>query len=227
MESSIYERLQLLPLFLGMSKSDLAQAVGQAKFGFHQFAPEDIIIRENAPCNQLLLLQKGTIKTHTDANDHGFTVIENLHAPAILQPEYLFGLHQYHTKTFIAKDTCHIISLGKNDVARLSEDFPIFRINLLNIISTLSQKMHRLIWNLPTSGLEDHIINFFVSHCSYPAGNKTFKIKMTRLANEVNDSRLDVSRALNKLQDLQLIKLYRGQIEIPAIENLIGYRDKK
>ena len=50
---------------------------------------------------------------------------------------------------------------------------------------------------------------------------------MTRLANEVNDSRLDVSRALNKLQDLQLIKLYRGQIEIPAIENLIGYRDKK
>ena len=96
MESSIYERLQLLPLFLGMSKSDLAQAVGQAKFGFHQFAPEDIIIRENAPCNQLLLLQKGTIKTYTDANDHGFTVIEHLHAPASLFSGLIFSISFQH-----------------------------------------------------------------------------------------------------------------------------------
>ena len=44
---------------------------------------------------------------------------------------------------------------------------------------------------------------------------------MKQLANELNDSRLDISRALNRLQEKGLITLYRGRIEIPFLEKLI------
>jgi len=36
----------------------------------------------------------------------------------------------------------------------------------------------------------------------------------------VGDSRLDVSRVLNRLQDEGLVELHRGRIEIPQMELL-------
>jgi hypothetical protein len=44
---------------------------------------------------------------------------------------------------------------------------------------------------------------------------------MKRLAEEVNDSRLDVSGVLNEMQQEGLIVLYRGRIEIPMLERLL------
>ena len=56
---------------------------------------------------------------------------------------------------------------------------------------------------------------FFSERCITPHGDKTFRIKMTRLAEEMGDSRLDVSRALNNMQQRGLIILHRGKIIIP------------
>ena len=58
-------------------------------------------------------------------------------------------------------------------------------------------------------------------HCIYPAGPKTFYILMNRLADEVGDSRLDVSRSLNDMQRRGVLILHRGRIEIPSLELLI------
>ena len=43
---------------------------------------------------------------------------------------------------------------------------------------------------------------------------------MRRIAEEVNDSRLDVSKALNHLQSQGLIRLYRERIHILELEKL-------
>ena len=44
---------------------------------------------------------------------------------------------------------------------------------------------------------------------------------MEQLALELNDSRLDVSRALNAMQADGLLVLHRGRIEIPSLERLL------
>ena len=44
---------------------------------------------------------------------------------------------------------------------------------------------------------------------------------MNRLADELNDSRLDVSRALNALQREGKIVLRRGRVIIPLMERLL------
>ena len=65
------------------------------------------------------------------------------------------------------------------------------------------------------------MVRFLIAHCSYPAGSKTFFILMERLAQELNDSRLNVSRVLNQLQHDGLIELHRGRIIIPQLERLL------
>ena len=47
---------------------------------------------------------------------------------------------------------------------------------------------------------------------------------MTRLAEEVNDSRLNVSRVLNQMQKDGLLILSRGRIEVPQLERLLSVR---
>lgn len=46
------------------------------------------------------------------------------------------------------------------------------------------------------------------------------KIKMETLAQELNDSRLDISTALNSMQKAGLLTLSRGKIFIPHAEKL-------
>jgi CRP-like cAMP-binding protein len=44
---------------------------------------------------------------------------------------------------------------------------------------------------------------------------------MTRLAAELNESRLEISRTLNEMQDEGLLTLHRGRIEIASLEHLL------
>lgn len=45
---------------------------------------------------------------------------------------------------------------------------------------------------------------------------------MTRMAKELNDSRLDISKALNNLEAQGLLRLQRERIFIPALEKLLS-----
>jgi DNA-binding transcriptional regulator LsrR (DeoR family) len=55
-----------------------------------------------------------------------------------------------------------------------------------------------------------------------PAGPKTIHIKMEDLARMIAESRLNLSRELNKMHDEGIIRITRGEIYIPALEKLIG-----
>ena len=44
---------------------------------------------------------------------------------------------------------------------------------------------------------------------------------MEELANAINDTRLNVSKALNGMQENGLLELHRGEIVVPDLERLI------
>ena len=213
----IYEKLLLFPLFQGMSRDDLELVAGHTRFGFSKMNQGSTIVTEGDDCRQLLFLINGTLRVETMADDRSYMVVEQLDAPVILQPEVIFGYTQRYTHTYIAKTDVNLITVGKDEVLRLSEDFLVFRLNLLNMFATQTQKSSRLLWQHVPVTLEDRIVRFFAQHCIYPAGPKMFHVLMNRLAEELNDSRLDVSRALNALQRDGKIVLHRGRVEIPQI----------
>lgn len=218
----LYSKLASLPLFVGMSREELHQVVAVTKFDFRKYQPGEVIAREGDPCGRLVLLVDGEMSIETSADDKGYVVQEMTTAPLVLQPECTFGLTQRFSHTFIAHTPCNLISIDKNETLRLTSDSLIFRLNLLNLISTALQKRKRDAWHSVPHDLNQRICRFFASHCQHPAGRKVFKIKMVRLAAEVNDNRLYVSRTLNAMQSAQLLHLSRGMVEIPSIEKLVA-----
>lgn len=220
MELSLQNQLVLIPLFQGMSKSELTQVIGQTKLRFLKFAKGKTIKQENDPCDQLMFLINGEIDMITFADDRSYSVEEHFAPPYTLQMEHFFGLTQRYTHTFIARTTCHFVSIDKNDMLKLTDDYIIFRMNLINIISTCAQKAQRTPWRFRDTGTRQQIIRFFEERCSKPAGHKTVRIKIAQLAAELHESRLNVSQELNKMRSEGLLNFTRGIIDIPNFETL-------
>ena len=216
----IYDQLLQFPLFQGLGRDDLAQVAGHTKFGFQKVSAGQTVAAVDSPCTQLFFLLSGILRAETFSDDRAYSVVEEVTAPFLFQPDAIFGYHQRFTHTFKARTACSFITLDKTEVMRLSEQFLVFRLNLLNIFATHSQKLQQQLWHRYPETLTVRIARFLVCRCLYPAGSKTFNILMTRLADEVGDSRLDVSRALNLMQREGLLPLNRGRIVVPQLERL-------
>ena len=217
----LLDKLLQFPLFLGMSRDDLEIVAGHTRFGFLKLEAGKTVVKSGDNCNQLHFLINGNLRVRTYSDDYGYSVEEQMQAPNILQLESVFGYYQRYTHDFIAQTDVNFITIDKEEVMRLTEDFLVFRLNIMNHFATLAQKKMRQVWTRPPQSLEDRVIRFLVQHSTYPAGHKVFNILMTRLADEVNDSRLNVSRVLNEMQHKGMILLGRGKIDIPQLERLL------
>ena len=217
----IFDKLLQFPLFQGMSRDDLELVAGHTRFGFVKVPQGKAVVKEGAACTHLYFLINGTIRVESRSDDRSYAVIEQMQAPYILQLEAIFGYQQVYTQTIVAQTDTNFITIGKDEVVRLSEDFLVFRLNLLNIFATQTQKLSRQPWRRYPQSLRERLVRFLVQHCVYPAGPKVFHILMNQLAGELNDSRLNVSKVLNEMQAENLIILHRGRIEIPLLERVL------
>lgn len=214
---------QLLPfqLFQGLSRTELLQMAGNTKFGFMKEPPGRTVTTEGATCRHLLLLVSGSLSLVQRSDDGGYSFAEKIMAPWNLQPEALFGVQPRYTVTCHTLTESHFITLSKDEVLRLLDDFFIIRLNLLNFLSSRAQRSLRRQWRKEPLSLRERFVRFVLDHALYPAGYKELRILMTRLAAELGDSRINVSRMLNQLQREGLLVLHRGRIEVPSLENLL------
>lgn len=218
----LHERLLELPLFQGMSKNDLGQVISTTKFRHMSYHKSKTIVNEGDACDNLYFLLDGTISATGHADDNGYSITETFNAPEILQLERIFGLTQRYTYTFKTVTDCYFISLSKMETLTLADNYEIFRLNLFNIICTKSQRLARFPWRTRPKGIRHKIIRFIETRCLRPAGTKTLRIKMERLGDEISESRLNVSRELNAMNDENIISLKRGEIHVFALEKLIN-----
>ena len=216
-----FDHLLQLPLFMGMARDDLQQIVAHTKFDFFKRPANANVIAEGDRCESVIIMTHGIISMEKWSDDRGYGVRETLKAPFILQLEHLFGLTQRYSATFTTLSPCNFMAISKREVMFLFEQFDVFRINYLNILAAKAQKAQSRIWHPALNDDRSRITDFLLSHCQHPAGPKEFTILMTRLATEINASRLDVSRALNKMQQEGLVELHRGRIVIPELRQLV------
>ena len=204
-----------------MSRDDLEIVAGHTRFGFLKVSAGRQVIRTGEVCTHLFFLINGTLRVESFGDENRYSVVEQMSSPYILQQEGIFGYNQRYTHHFYALTDVNFLTLDKEEVVRLSEDFLVFRLNLLNHFATQTQKLIHQQWRRSPQTLRERIVRFFFQHVLYPAGPKTFYILMERLAEELNDSRLNISRTLNAMQAEELLELHRGRIEIAQLERLL------
>lgn len=214
----IYDKLLGIPLFQGMSSSDLQDVVSSVKFDFQQYVRGRAIVSQGMPCKRLYVVLEGEVELVRESD--GVRISEYVHAPCLLQPENLFGINQRYTCSCIASQRCSTLSLSKTDVSTLMSKFLVFRLNVLNMLCMLSQRQSAELSLLQPMDVRALVMQFLRQHCITPVGKKVFRMKMTTLAECIGQSRLDVSVALNALAGEGLIVLQRGIITINDMSNL-------
>ena len=135
---------------------------------------------------------------------------ETAAAPLLFEPEALFGVSPHYASLYRALTPCSVIGIGKDEIYKLIDRFPIFRINYFNLLSALIQKRHARCWRSHSESIDSRVVDFIHSHSRYPVGAKRVVVKMVRLAQELGCSRLEVSRALHRLQNQGRLQLFRG-----------------
>ena len=210
-----------LPLFQGFGKSELTQFYKSVPHRFVRYVKGENIAEQDHPCQQLILALRGTIETHTRSDNNRFTFREKLLPPAALQPEALYGIAPRYTHTYTAQTDARVLIIPKEGVTLLFSRFEVFRLNMINLLCTYVYRQGRWLWHNLSGDTEKRIVNFIHSRSVYPAGEKILEISMEDLGLQINEPRMNVSRALNRLQKENLVLLKRRKIIIPALEKLI------
>lgn len=224
---TMFDTLLQLPLFQGLCHEDFTNILEKVKLHFTKHKPGDVIAESGTPCNQLLFLLKGNVDLQTTSEDELFTFIEHQEAPYVIEPHALFGMNINYTSSYVARTEVHTISISKSFVLSSLLKYEIFRLNYMNFISSRAQNMYSRLWEKASVDIEDKIIRFILIHTEKPLGEKIMKIKMDDFAHCVDDTRLNVSRVLNNLQEQNLLVLRRKEIFIPDAAALIEWNNKR
>lgn len=216
----LYDTLLRFTLFQGMGHDELEQLVAGTRLDFIKLPRAATLLHEGDPVGRLLLLTNGTLRVVTRSADRGYAVAEQIMPPFTIEPERIFGLHQASARTFEATTDANLIAIDKAEVAALCGRFMAFRLNMANMLATQTQRSVDSLWLPPAADLAGRIVRFIAERCLTARGPKEIHIMMERLAYEVNDSRLNVSRALRGLREAGMIKTTRGKITVDALERL-------
>ena len=222
MDYSMFDTLLQLPLFQGLSLEDLTNILAKVKLQFVKWKAGATIAQKDEPCTQLTFILKGKISVSTPATNQLYQLTESYEAPYLIEPQAMFGMYTHYVSSYTAEEATDTVSISKIFVSSELFKYEIFRLNYINIISNRTQTLRSRLWTPYNGDVGQRIIHFIANRVERPYGKKQLKIKMEDLARIVNDTRLNVSHALNAMQDNGLVELHRGEIIIPRLEDLIG-----
>ena len=217
----MYESLLRLPYFQGMSKDDITAILGKVTLEFKRYSDGDKIFRKGEECEMFTILTQGNVSATATSPDSTFLITEELTAPFSVEPYSIFGYDTTFKRDYTSKGNCTILSIDKQHIFGELSRHNIFTINLLNTISHKTQLQERHTWEYSSTGLHGRIAQFIAARCETQKGEKHIAIKMERLATLLCETRLNVSKALNEMQDAGHLTLHRGGITIHAIEKTL------
>lgn len=221
----MYDTLLQLPLFQGLCHEDFSKILEKVKLHFLKYKAGDVIMESGSSCDQLIFLLKGEISSMTTSQDETYTIVEHAEAPYVIEPHALLGMNINYASSYVARTEVNAISISKSFVLNALLNYDIFRLNYMNFISNRAQALYAQLWQEAPLDLIDKIVRFLHMHIEKPQGEKIIKVKMEDLANYLDDTRLNVSKTLNILQESGLLMLRRKEIVIMDTEKLMDWNE--
>lgn len=220
MEETMYDKLLQLPLFQGICKNDFTTILEKVKLHFHKYTPNTSIVKQGTTCKQLIFILSGSVQSESADSRHSYTIEETFTGPHVIEPYSLFGMHTSYTASYKALTEVTALIIDKSYVVAQLNNYEIFRLNYLNILSNRAQTIYNKLWNAHIGNTRNKIINFLLLRCASQTGPKTLYIKMEVLAELIDDTRINVSKVLNEFQQQGLAELSRKKIIIPELKPL-------
>ena len=220
MELTMFERLLQLPLFQGMTKKEIADVIEHVRLDFVKYEAGEEIVMQDDPCKSLIYIINGEMSTDYIDVKHKFSLTEDIPNIGVIEPYNMFGMMPRYSRTYIFKTAGTTLAIDKQMLLNHLMSSSIVRINMMNITCNRYHQVLKLMNDFPGNTVGEKITKFVLSYSSVPKGGKELHMKMTDLADIVHETRLNVSKALNAMQDAGLLELQRNKFTIFDIAKL-------
>lgn len=217
----MFDTLLDLPLFQGLGKADLTRILESTRMDFVTVKADHVFLHQGDLCTGLTYVIDGRVEMKTSAADRRWSVIEEMATPTVIGTEALYGSSRTYSHSYQAVSQLRLLQMDKRTAAALTGYFEVFRLNLLNLLTTTIARRQQVMWLPPAATLDGRIVAFLRQHVSRPAGAKRFLISLPELGAYLGEDPRYISKALHRLQDRGLVRLDRRLIEIPNFEQLI------
>jgi hypothetical protein len=209
--SDLYLQVTALPLLQGISAEDILQMQERGAMRIVSMEPEEgDIIQHGQHCRTMTMLMEGTLACTTEGED--WTLVEEIHAPAIIEEEAMWSLSQTYNHTYCPTSEGHLLVIDRGHMMQTMLYNDIFRINLLTRMSTRLERNYHSGQLPPPDSIAQKIVRFVQDISCTTAWPKRLRIKMTTLAGIIDETRLQTSKALRQMEAEGHLSLTREQI---------------
>lgn len=196
---SMYETLLRLPLFQGVSRAKLSEVIEKTPFHFLKFDDGQPIAAAGDSCGHIRFVVSGSVRLTTASPHRRVTVSQTLASPAVIGPEYLFGLDTRYPFSVQARGQCGILQLTKADFINVVTSDRIFLLNTLNILSRGAQRCAANALSLSGGGAAEKIAHYIISLTYKGAVDITLTFRQKDLCQTLGTQRASLMAALDKL----------------------------
>lgn len=202
----MYGRIVQLPLFTGISSTDLLELQDRFPFSIEPIDAGTKLLNAGERTRGVLWIVSGTVRRSTSWME------ERLEGPLLIEPERLFGLDNTTEANWKAETALEILYISKENIVRHLLRNAIVRLNYMTLLSSALQRKSAPL-EVPRT-VEEKLWSFVRSARLKPDSQVTLHMKMTELAERLDVSRLVLSRTLNRLALEGKIELKRETIII-------------
>ena len=219
-----YALLTRLPLLQGISSTELLGWEEALRLDIDELPASSLpLIRQGDNCSQLLYLVSGELLREHRSSDGIYTTRSLLKAPAAIEVDRLFGLKPTYRHTYRAKTDVKMLGIRKSLLSSHLMKSEVFRLNLLNALSACAQKREAALLPTRQEEAEERLRHFLATIFPDSEGEAELIIQMKDLATYIGETRLTVSRLLNRWQAEGLISLGRGHF---AIHDIAAFKER-
>lgn len=222
MESSMYNRLLLSPIFTGLTPGELTQILAHIHLEFQQHESGETIAGQGERCSRLTYVLGGRVRAEYADPGRKFVLRETIDKPFVVEPYSFYGLQQSYERSYITEEHAYTFALSKQEFHTMMLNHTITRTNIMNTLCAKIQKQGKLLKEAEGANAESKMVQFLQRNSIMQTGAKELQMKMEDMAAHIKETRLNVSAALKRWNELGLIEQpRRGIIRIPDTSLLL------
>ena len=212
-----------LPLFQGVSTEKITELVEKLPFHFLKFRSGEQILAAGDTCTHVKFIVSGRVRLDIPCTHLKVSLRQTLSTPHVLAAECLFGRDTVYPYTAVADGACGILQLLKSDYIKMINTDKVFLFNILNYLSTGSQRSISSVISLKNGSVAERLAMIVDTLAVANASDISLHYKQRDLCALLGTQRTTLVATLDKLSDLEIIDYDSNVMHILDLSRLLDY----
>jgi CRP-like cAMP-binding protein len=218
--NSMYQQLMQLPLFQGVSADKITSLVEKLPFHFLKYRNGEQILTAGEPCTHIKFIVSGKLRLTTPFNHLRVSLSQTLSTPHVIAAEYLFGRETIYPFSAVAEGSCGILQLRKSDYIKMVSSDKVFLFNILNYLSTGSQRGPALALAVKSGTVAERLSMLLDILVVNGATDVVLSYKQKDLCTLLGTQRTTIISTLDKLSDEGLVEYDSKEMRVLDLDGM-------